>query len=154
MFGDEQYLVDTNILLRLTNPSDPQYLLVKSAVDRLLRKKAKLFYVLQNLAEFWNVCTRPQERNGLGLSCANAERRIEFIESRMLYLPDTENVYAYWRILVQEYSVRGVQVHDARLAASLLAYRIPNLLTFNTSDFLRYTKIKAVHPIQVVQLEP
>jgi predicted nucleic acid-binding protein len=150
MISDERYLIDTNILLRLTNPSDRQYSMVQRAVDTLLRRKARLFYLLQNLAEFWNVSTRPHEKNGLGLPPSEVERRIEFIECMMTFLPDTKRVYAYWRTLVQEYAVRGVQVHDARLAAALLAYRIPNLLTLNTSDFTRYAQIRAVHPMQLL----
>jgi predicted nucleic acid-binding protein len=51
--------------------------------------------------------------------------------------------------LVIAYTVRGVQVHDARLAAIMKAYGVNHILTLNQPDFLRYSDIQAVHPNQV-----
>jgi predicted nucleic acid-binding protein len=59
-------LADTNVLLRLSKADDPHYPLVQSAVDKLLARGTGLCYTSQNLAEFWNVCTRPVDRNGFG----------------------------------------------------------------------------------------
>lgn len=62
------YLVDTNVLLRVAKPDDRDYPLVRSAMYRLWTTGHDLRYTSQNLAEFWNACTRPVERNGYGLS--------------------------------------------------------------------------------------
>jgi len=62
------YLVDSNILLRWIKPDDRDYALVVSAIDAVLQEGAVLCYTSQNVAEFWNTCTRPLERNGYGLS--------------------------------------------------------------------------------------
>jgi len=67
------YLVDTNILLRLVQPDSPQYGIIRECTDRLWASGAELFYTSQNLAEFWNVCTRPADRNGFGFP---AQRRM------------------------------------------------------------------------------
>ena len=56
-------LLDTNILLRLLNPADPEYGIVRSAVDALVARGDQLCFVWQNLVEFWNVCTRPADKN-------------------------------------------------------------------------------------------
>jgi hypothetical protein len=53
------HLIDSNILIRWVQPSDPDYAVVKSALDVLARHGAILCYTSQNLAEFWNACTRP-----------------------------------------------------------------------------------------------
>ncbi len=47
-----------------------------------------------------------------------------------------------------KFGVSGVQVHDARLAATMKANNITYILTFNTVDFIRYTSegIIAVNP--------
>jgi hypothetical protein len=55
---------DTNILLRVSHRNDPDYGLIRSALDSLRAAGATLFYTPQNLAEFWNVCTRPARQNG------------------------------------------------------------------------------------------
>ena len=43
----------------------------------------------------------------------------------MTLLPDDARVYATWRDLVAARDVRGVQVHDAKLAAAMLVHQIP-----------------------------
>lgn len=43
----------------------------------------------------------------------------------------------------------GVQVHDAKLIASMNVYGITSLLTFNVVDFKRYRGINAVSPADV-----
>ena len=140
------FLADTNILLRLAEPSDPEYRIVRTAVEKLLARGEHLCYAAQNLVEFWNVCTRPIDRNGFGLSIVETDARASIIEARFRFLPDSERVHVEWRRLVVRYSVAGVQVHDARLVASMLVHGVPNLLTLNGRDFARYTAIRADLP--------
>jgi hypothetical protein len=52
-------LVDTNILLRMTRRSDPQHQIVDTALARLASQGKILHYTHQNIAELWNVMTRP-----------------------------------------------------------------------------------------------
>jgi predicted nucleic acid-binding protein len=40
--------------------------------------------------------------------------------------------------LVRTVPMGGKQVHDASIAATMLAYGIPRLLTFNVADFQRF----------------
>ena len=48
-----RYLVDTNILLRLSKEDDPHYALVQSATQALIESRAHLCYAPQNIGEFW-----------------------------------------------------------------------------------------------------
>ncbi len=59
------YQVDTNILLRGVQTEHPMHETAKQAIQRLLVAGEILYYLPQNIREFWNVCTRPTERNGL-----------------------------------------------------------------------------------------
>ena len=140
------YLLDTNILLRLSLPGGPYDDVVVSAVGRLVAEGATLFYTFQNAAEFWNVCTRPSERNGLGLPPREADRRLRLIEQQFLFLPETEATYAQWRRIVMECGVSGVQVHDARLAAVMNVNDVSFLLTLNPRDFAHFTGLTPIHP--------
>lgn len=149
MVSAQGYLVDTNILLRISRQHDPQHEVIGSALMALESQRSALYYSLQSVAEFWNVCTRPADRNGYGLGIAETNRSVEAIERRMTYLPDNDRVYSIWRELVIANGVRGVQVHDARLAAIMQAYGLTRILTLNEPDFLRYADIQAVHPRQV-----
>ncbi len=139
-------LVDTNILLRISRRSDPEHMLVDTALARLAGQDTTPFYAHQNIAELWNAMTRPVARNGLGLTVADADRFVQAIESGMSLLPDNEAVYREWRRIVVQYGVSGVQVHDARLAAAMYVHHVDHLLTLNVADFSRFTGLTAVHP--------
>jgi predicted nucleic acid-binding protein len=146
------YLIDSNILLRISRRDDPDYQIVDGALERLLRDDIELYYTHQNIAEFWNVWTRPADKNGFGLSGETAEREIGKFEGMMKLAGDSAAIYERWRQLVRDYQVKGVQVHDARLVAAMLVHGIPNLLTLNVADFARYAGvIKAVHPRSFIE---
>ncbi len=145
MAAAPSYLVDTNILLRLSKKDDPNYLLVQAAIEALVMEGSELCFTPQNLIEFWNVCTRPASHNGFGLSVSETDRLARAIEGTMTLLQDNEKIYPEWRRLVMRNSVRGVQVHDARLAAAMRVHDISHILTFNQPHFARYTSIKVVH---------
>ncbi len=145
------YLVDTNVLLRFVKPDDRDYPLVRSAVHRLWTAGEDLCYTSQNLAEFWNACTRPAGRNGYGLSMPEADRRARLVEDQLTFLEDSGASHREWRKLLVAHSVSGVQVHDARLVATMQVHRVTHLLTFNVRDFLRYPTITPVHPQSVTQ---
>ena len=57
-------LVDTNILLRSAQPTHPLCAQATHAVSKLIRQKDAVFFCSQNIAEFWNVATRPADLNG------------------------------------------------------------------------------------------
>lgn len=140
------YLLDSNILIRWIQPDDHDYALVKSALDLLLQQQSILCYTSQNLAEFWNACTRPMDRNGYGLTPQEADHRARILESHLRLLPDSIEAHQEWRRLLVTHNVSGAQVHDARLVAMMRVHGVQRILTFHVADFRRYTDIQAVHP--------
>lgn len=144
------YMADTNILLRFVASNDPNHALVRDVMYSLLKRSEQVCYTSQNLAEFWNVCTRPiAARSGFGLSVEETDLRAQVIERYLTFLPDSEAVHLEWRRLVLTYSVMGLKVHDARLVATMLVHGVTHILTFNTNDFARYSQITAVHPTEI-----
>lgn len=139
-------LLDSNILLRWVEPDQPDQAIVARALDLLQSADSDLCYTSQNLGEFWNTLTRPADRNGYGLTPAQADRRARAIESQITLLPDTLDTHIEWRRLLVAHSISGVQVHDARLVASMHIHGVDRILTFTTRDFVRFTDIQAVHP--------
>src|ERR1700691_1927796 len=144
--AETAYLVDSNILLRWVRPDHSDYPAIVSATDSILRQGGVLCYTSQNLAEFWNACTRPVDRNGYGLSPQDTDRKARFFEDRLWLLPDSPLVHEDWRKLIVTHSVLGVQVHDAHLVAAMRVYGVRRILTFNAKDFSRYAGIEAIHP--------
>jgi predicted nucleic acid-binding protein len=145
------YLVDTNVLLRLVKSNDPEFLLARKAVGTLKTRGDQLCFFPQNIVEFWNVCTRPEDRNGYGLSPVEADQRARRVERVFTLLPDNERIHPEWRHVVLAHSVLGGQVHDARLVAAMYVHGVTHLLTFNDRDFKRYAGITIVHPRSILE---
>ncbi|MEM9567328.1 MAG: type II toxin-antitoxin system VapC family toxin [Cyanobacteria bacterium P01_E01_bin.34] len=144
------YLVDTNVLLRAQQPQSIQFSDALLAVETLQRRGEVLGIVPQVIAEFWNVCTRPSNRNGLGLSPEVAEQKLRAIELAFTLFTGSElEVYQQWRELIVIHQVKGVQVHDAKLVASMFVHEITHVLTFNGKDFQRFPNIKVVDPSSI-----
>jgi predicted nucleic acid-binding protein len=131
-------LIDTNVLLRRTQPSHEHFDLAVAAVARLVEGGDDVCWTPQVAAEFWCVATRPVANNGLGFSTAEAAREIAKLERSLTLLPDLPAIYSEWLRLVTVHDVKGVRVHDARLVASMNVHGVRNILTFNSADFARY----------------
>lgn len=142
-----RYLLDTGVLLRLVHPTDPLHQEIVDALE-LLKSQGHTFYCgMQNVAEFWNVTTRPAtSRGGFGLTPGEALRRLTVIERAVEVLTESPTSYAEWKHLVVFHSVLGVQVHDARLVALMKAEGVSHLLTMNPSDFKRFNSVTAMTP--------
>ncbi len=144
------YLVDTNVLLRAQQPRSKQFSDALLAVETLQRRGEVLGIVPQVIAEFWNVCTRPSNRNGLGLSLEVAEQKLRAIELAFTLFTGSElEIYQQWRELIITHQVKGVQVHDAKLVASMLVHGMTHVITFNGKDFQRFSNIKVVDPSSI-----
>ena len=73
---------------------------------------------------------------------------LQDLEEAFPLLPDSADVYPVWRQLIVKYNVSGVQVHDARLVATMLVHDVKHILTFNTQDFTRYM------PEEIIAVDP
>jgi predicted nucleic acid-binding protein len=143
-------LVDTNILLRSVQPNHPLCSQATHAVSKFIRQKDAVFFCAQNIAEFWNVATRPVDRNGLGLSPEEALQEVSNIEKSLTLLPDVPAIYSAWKQIVAVHKVQGVKVYDARLVAIMSVYAVESVLTFNSADFERFTNVRTIHPSSLV----
>jgi predicted nucleic acid-binding protein len=140
------YLLDTNVLLRSSDPNSPLQALADTSVTRLLRRSDQLYITSQNIIEFWVVATRPAQVNGLGWSVEQTRTEIELILNQFPQLEETPQIFPHWFNLVTSYQLQGKRVHDARLVAVMLAHGVTHLLTFNPDDFRSIHEIVVVHP--------
>lgn len=131
-------LVDTGVLLRAFDADFVSYRAIRQSLRKALAEDEQLFVTVQNMAEFWNVTTRPLERNGYGLSTDLAKRRVRLIEWACEVLAEDDRSYEEWKRLIDELGVSGVKVHDARLVSVMKSGGIETILTLNASDFRRY----------------
>ncbi len=142
-------LLDTGILLRAFDASFVEYRLVRQALRTLMSRQGRLIVTVQNLAEFWNVSTRPTDKNGYGLSTERTSRRLNVIERLCDVATEDDNSYRIWRGLLATHSLTGVSVHDARLVSVMLARGLSEILTLNERDFRRYNGISNLTPNKI-----
>ncbi|HMO16321.1 MAG TPA: hypothetical protein PKD64_19245 [Pirellulaceae bacterium] len=143
-------LIDTNLLVRFSDPNDQQHGIAVQALDRLAQQNHELQLIPQIIYEYWVVATRPVQNNGLGFSTPQANSFIEDMISLFPLLSDERLKFKAWMQLVLACDVQGKRAHDARLVAAMQRHSISHLLTFNGQDFARYTGISVLTPEQVV----
>jgi predicted nucleic acid-binding protein len=139
-------LIDTNILLRSVQPSHSMHAVALAALENLMKKDELLVITIQNVAEFWNVATRPEKSNGLGFTIEEAQNSLARLEGFFQILSEDATSYATWKTMLTDRRISGAEVHDARLAAVMRVHGIARIVTFNVSDFVRFREIEAVHP--------
>ena len=149
MASGDACLLDSNILLRISKSDDPQHAAISHALRVLVGRGARLCYTSQTLGEFWNASTRPLDKNGFGLSVPETDRLARVIERDFEFLPDSREVHDRWRFLLVAHNIQGVQVHDARLAASMYVHGVGQLLTINVRDFQRFDDLRVLHPAEL-----
>jgi predicted nucleic acid-binding protein len=145
------WLLDTNILLRISKNDDPQHPTISGALRMLATQDARLCFTSQILGEFWYASTRPRDQNGFGLNTDETNRLASVIERDFELLPDSRDVHDRWRLLLVNHEIKGVQVHDARLAASMYVHGVTQLLTVYVGDFKRFNGLRAIHPAEVIR---
>ncbi len=74
-------LADTNVLLRYVQQNHDMHGVAVAALDFLLGSGEIVVIVPQNITEFWNVCTRPTDHNGLGLTPSETDKQVSQLES-------------------------------------------------------------------------
>jgi predicted nucleic acid-binding protein len=92
----------------------------------------------------------PATNNGLGFTIEETQEELARIEGFFEIISENADSYAAWKALVISNRVSGAKVHDARLAAVMMAYNISQIVTFNVGDFARFSGIEAVHPDKIV----
>ncbi|AFY76708.1 putative nucleic acid-binding protein, contains PIN domain [Pleurocapsa sp. PCC 7327] len=119
-----KYLLDTNVILRFTNPSDDQHNLTTEAVATLLERSDECYLTAQVLIELWVVATRPVDVNGLGWTVEQTTNVIEELLDRFPVAEETSQIFPAWLNLVTKNQVKGKHTYDARIVAVMLSVEL------------------------------
>lgn len=148
-------MIDTGVWLRAFDKSSSERPAIVQSLQRAFAENDEIVTTTQNIAEFWNVSTRPHSaRGGFGLTSSVVNLRVQWIERIARVLPFTLSDYQAWRELVMRHQITGVSVHDARLVAVMQTNGIGRILTLNTADFRRYAGIAAMTPSEYLLMRP
>ena len=120
-------LVDTNVLLRLLQPKNPQYAIADAALTELRKQQTDLCIAPQNLVEFWVVATRPVANNGLGMSLPRIAGEIQAMHGLFRLLEGKPGIIGAWEKLVGASVISGKLAHDAHLVATMKVHGVTDI---------------------------
>ncbi|MBV9749171.1 MAG: PIN domain-containing protein [Acetobacteraceae bacterium] len=131
--------VDTNVLVYSTAETAPFHQQARAAAARELAT-GQLAISRQVLREYLATVTRPQTWSR-ALTLTEAFEDAQAFARRFVLLEDGPAVWDKVAALGRTVVFAGKQVHDANLVATMLAYGVAPLLTFNVADFQRFSPV-------------
>ena len=129
--------VDTNIFVPARNIRAPASAVARAALVRAQESGEPARISRQVIREYLSAVTRPQTWSD-PLPMAEALKDVAWMGATFEILEDGPNVTEMLVTLCREVPVAGKQIHDANIAATMLANGERRLLTFNVADFRRY----------------
>lgn len=129
--------LDTNVLVYSVIPESPRCFESRRLIERLEEQDCELWISRQVLREFFAVVSRP---NVLTTQATQAEIQtvLRSLERRYCLAEENRLVTEQLFLLLDQVSVGGRQIHDANIVATMLAFDIRRLATYNVSDFRRF----------------
>lgn len=141
-------LLDTNVLVYAADALSPQHRAALRLRDDALRGTVRACLAMQVLAEFYAVVTDPR-RVTTPLQPQQACVEIaNYVSSPIAFAYPSRQTLAILRELLETHELHGQQVHDACLAATMLANGIRRIYTANTGDFERFGEIEVINPFE------
>jgi predicted nucleic acid-binding protein len=133
----EPIFIDTNVLVAASVDLHPSHGVAAAYLARLAAEGAPACISGQICREFLAVLTRaPVE--GRVFTVEEALSVLEEAQRSFSTLFEDESVVAELLALVRRHGVKGKQVHDANIVATMRANGITRLATLNTGDFARF----------------
>lgn len=132
-----EVFVDTNVLLRAFHSAFPEHERVRALFDRLLDEEHDLWISRQVIREYLVQVTHPRTFVS-PLTLEQVLHQLAAFETLFDIADDTHEVTAHLLALLQTYQIRGKQIHDANIVATMHAYNLSTLLTLNVDDFQRF----------------
>ncbi|MCP4286795.1 MAG: PIN domain-containing protein [Gammaproteobacteria bacterium] len=142
---DKALFVDTNVLVYANVIETPLHKQALAAINVAYQSGRTIWISRQVIREYLVTMTRPQAFQDLPKTTV-LEQVDQFIE-HFHVADDTAAVTGQLVKLMGDYKIGGKQVHDANIVASMLAYKIPCLLTHNVKDFERFEEMIRVERI-------
>ena len=142
-------LVDTNVLLRLTEGKHPKHAVAGEAVRVLREADHTLAVVPQTFYEFWAVATRTRAANGLEMPVPAVRAAVDRFRTLFQLRRDERAIFEGWLDLAAAHGSRGVNSYDVRLVAAMARHGLDAILTFNGKDFRRFGGVTVLNPDEV-----
>lgn len=129
--------VDTNVLTRATITSAPMHQEAREVLDRLADSGATLWISGQVIREYMVNATREQTYSK-PIPMPQVIEQIKRFRTLFKVAEETIAVVDQMLSLAATLPLRGKQIHDVNIVATMLVYGLPHLLTLNEDDFKQF----------------
>jgi len=133
-------MLDTSVLLAATDESRAQHDQALRIVNDWPGRGTTLYTSGQIMREYLAVATRPTEKNGLGMTLADALANVRAFRARTSLLAEDGKVADRLLTLLDDIACGGQQIHDANVVATMLVHGIDTIVTINLVDFTRFER--------------
>lgn len=133
----ERIFVDTNVLISAVANRSPHYFHARGLLSRIEHGDVEAWISRQVLRELMSGMSRPQAF-ARPFSAAEILQTAQAYEGMFIVAEDQPIVTQQLYLLLEQIPFGGKQVHDANIVATMLAYSIPRLVTYNVEDFRRF----------------
>lgn len=140
-------LLDSNILIYALDSASAFHHEAKSLREEALRAKIQACVCPQVLMEFFAVITNPRKvRAPLTSQKAREEVEKYLTSTNILKIYPTEDLLERMVTFLTKYEIKGTQIFDLQLVATMLANGVTRIYTYNQSDFTQFKEVKAILP--------
>ncbi len=131
--------IDTNIFVSASFETAPEYRRARKILGKILLGTEPVRISNQVIREYIAAVTRPQKW-AVPMTVRASLQQAEKMQSVCTMLEDNQEVLNYLMKISREVPVVGLQIHDANIVATMLAYGERRLLTFD-AGFYRYSQM-------------
>jgi predicted nucleic acid-binding protein len=141
----ERVFVDTSVLAYANQELATLHAEARAQLAALGDTGVELWISRQVLREYLAVVTRPHSR-GAPLPPVLAVERVRRFAAVFQVAEDSPQILGQLLDLLGTYPTGGRQVYDANIVATMLSHGLRRLLTFNVSDFQRFSSLIDIEP--------
>ncbi len=135
--GDNKIMIDTNILVYANMFNSPLHNKSRIQLQEQNNKFDQLCISVQIVREYIAVKSKITFLDGCYNACEIVLDIKEFEQNYFISINNLAFQKEFLRLLYK-YEVKGKQVHDCNIAATMLVNNINNVFTNNIGDFKRY----------------
>lgn len=141
--------VDTNVLVYADQAASQFHHYAKGTLARLEGTGAELWISRQVIREYLAVVTKPTPSapHLPIMLLPDAIRSVERFLEAFWVAEDGSEVTTHLLSLLNRFPTAGRQIHDANIVATMMAYGISSLVTFNIADFRRFSSVLRLEPV-------
>ena len=141
-------LLDTNVLVYAMNEGAAHHEIARRFVDDALGGVVLACLAMQVLTEYCATVTHPRKIDVPLQPWEACEEVEKFLACPVPVLYESREAIPIFCDLVAQHGVSRQNVHDAALAATMLANGVTRIYTANVRDFAMFEQIEVINPFE------